>query len=110
MVHKIMPSHYSSVPGVFIPDDPDKLNSDIARAGIELLFRRYSASLFHNISRESLNKAYSGLRSRPPCRFEVVCVSGFPGIRVVLDIAHNEAAITTLMSKLNTEFPSAKKR
>ena len=47
--------------------------------------------------------AQRALLTRPPCRFEEVRSPLAPEVRVVLDVAHNEAGITALMSKLRQE-------
>jgi len=48
----------------------------------------------------------SGVKIRPPCRFEILSVnSGSKKIKVVLDVAHNPIAIEKLVKMLKRKFP-----
>lgn len=74
------------------------------RAALRLLRQRAG-----DISSSSFAKAIAspalegGLSVRPPCRFEVFVHNG---VTVVLDIAHNEDAISALIKKVQCKFPN----
>ncbi len=63
----------------------DKENSAIAQMALTQL----------NIAPDAIQK---GICSRPPCRMEVIA---YKGRNVILDVAHNKAAIETLFKSLN---------
>ncbi len=86
--------------------DIDDLNYDIAHAALKLL-KRQKSTVFDRLNDSQLNFE-KALKTRPACRFEVfpqtVTSSSSSGhgsvqVDVVLDIAHNEAAISTLSNK-----------
>lgn len=94
------------------------MNADLAHAAIKLL--RQSDPIFNQIPAVALE---SGLKSRPPCRFEIFKYkrkmkseidmksrhNPLPGeceIDVIFDIAHNMDAVAALMKKMITHYPS----
>eukprot|EP01083_Nonionella_stella_P169189 573103_1 len=61
--------------------------------------------------RLSAENMRTALRARPPCRMEECWVeTPTKRIRVVLDVAHNESAMTGLFNALKLEHPGAKFR
>lgn len=119
-----------------LPDDAEKLNIDIARASLRLFHRRFGQSLLSHVDSSRWECQVSkAVVTRPPCRFEAYRITvasaaaasggqgpddwsahklveteeggGLTGDRyVVLDIAHNEAALLALSKKIQKEFPN----
>ena len=75
-------------------DDVDEENASIAAACLREL------AALHAGLRVPEAALREGLRSRPPCRFEVLRVEG---VEVVLDVAHNGPAMERLVRKLAAE-------
>ena len=81
--------------------DYDKVNTRIAMEAIQLLQRspRLVDFLPHNIPMTLLEK---GTSLRPSCRFEIVPLEYTTGRSIIiLDVAHNPAAMKCLVSKLH---------
>ncbi len=95
----------SGASSVYLPEDPETLNRDIARAAMKLFRRSHKMLLANRISDDSLDAAIEeGLEARPPCRFEVLVDQSAPHVHLVLDIAHNEAAVATLVAKVKSKY------
>lgn len=78
--------------------DYDEENARIATAAIQLL------DVF-DVPNDIIEQ---GTRERPPCRFEVLELDD--NLTVILDVAHNPAAMEYLVQKLRTTYPDAKFR
>jgi len=77
--------------------DFDLENSRIAQAAIQLLQQKHHPNV--SVSESELQK---GISIRPPCRFEEITIqANNANVTVILDIAHNPAALKLLLSKLN---------
>jgi dihydrofolate synthase/folylpolyglutamate synthase len=90
-------------------DDIDHLNTDIARAVINVL--KKDGRLGYRLQTVTPRELTASLSIRPPCRFQrmdVVCNE--KKIPVVLDIAHNVDALTCLAQKMKSVFPRHKVR
>lgn len=74
--------------------DYDEENARIARAAIQLLDE-------FNVPDDIVAQ---GTRERPPCRFEVMELDN--DLTVVLDVAHNPAAMEYLVRKLQATYPN----
>lgn len=92
--------------------DIDDLNHDIALAALRLLQRpkpagSRSSSVFSRLNNPSIDYTRA-LRTRPMCRFEVFAQKSAASgkkVDVVLDIAHNEDALKTLVGKVKLVYP-----
>ncbi len=87
---RIFQSDLHQVPGSF--DDPEEEARAIAEEAIDLLRTEGGYFTLEWIDVEE------ALRAQPPCRFEEV--EG-----VILDVAHNPAALEKLFQKVKREFP-----
>lgn len=76
--------------------DYDEENARIARAALKVLD--------YDIPEDIIEK---GTSFRPPCRFEILNIDG---VSVVLDVAHNPAAMNYLVRKLQATYPTEKYR
>ena len=85
--------------------DYDKENSNIAASALKLLNAKNDTSSLLNIISDDHIKI--GTSKRPPCRFEEVKMNS---VKVILDIAHNPPAMTTLTAKLQATYSNQKKR
>ena len=74
--------------------DFDLENSRVAKASITLL----QQLKFINIEE---NHIQQGIKQRPPCRFEELTVDD---VKVILDVAHNPAALDQLMNTMETHY------
>lgn len=96
--------------------DIDDLNVDISRAALMLLRNTEyikgalvsgvsTSNCFSRLfSPQTLPHIEAALACRPPCRFQRILVGD--DLEVILDIAHNEEAIATLVAKINATFGS----
>jgi len=78
--------------------DYDEENARIAAAAIQLLTE-------YDVPEDVVEQ---GTRERPPCRFEILELDD--DLTVVLDVAHNPAAMEYLVRKLQTTYPNDKFR
>ena len=83
--------------------DYDLENQRTARATLTLSKREFP-NLLQQLSDEEME---AGTSVRPPCRFEIVELGD---LTVILDVAHNPAAMEYLVSKLQTTYPERKFR
>jgi len=95
------------ISGSLVNEDIDDLNVDISRAALMLL-QQHGPPVFGQLSPSNSRNSVAthieaGLSSRPPCRYQLLSSPG--NVDVVLDIAHNEDAITALVGKLRTHYP-----
>ena len=106
--------------------DIDELNIDIARAAIRLLQRQGQLKIGDG-NAKGWEEETRILRVRPPCRFQLFRVQCHgdsflvlppslgigseddpPGlVDVILDVAHNAAAISSLVAKVNAHYPNS---
>jgi len=94
--------------------DYDLQNAQIARAALKLLesTKKYSKNTI-SLTDEIIEE---GIMHRPPCRFEEIKVetendgTNNQNVLVILDVAHNPAAMVHLVSKLEHTYPGRKKR
>ncbi len=114
-----------SIESQAVNNDIDDLNVDIAKAALKIIqgSKNIYCELYQNklanFWKFDLSKLENSLIKRPPCRFEVIeygINTKLPGVgdkqtvKVVLDIAHNEDAVSTLINKLKLKFPNEKFR
>lgn len=85
--------------------DYDVENSKVARSALQLLRMKHVDNMISlDISDDNINR---GTSQRPSCRFEEIHMQS---VKVILDIAHNPPAMTTLIAKLQATFPNQDKR
>jgi len=93
----------------FLEKDYDLQNSDLAAAAIALLRRTPSFSALETRTGKTVTPeaVKTGTARRPPCRFEprVAVTAGGETVDVVLDVAHNPDAMTSLFKKLAVAHP-----
>lgn len=89
--------------------DTDALNADLSLAALYLL--RAQGSVFADLNLEDGVVAKTLQTARPPCRWErhsVAVQRTGPGseanVEVVLDVGHNQAAVTALMRRIKRDF------
>jgi folylpolyglutamate synthase/dihydropteroate synthase len=98
--------------------DVEALNKDITRSILRVLEQENSKRAPNDKIRASFSRfklsapdLAKALATRPPCRFQVIekNVSSSSGteepVTVVLDIAHNEAAIVAFAAKVKSTYP-----
>lgn len=87
--------------------DKDLLCADTAAAALTLL--RQQGGIFSRLPARpaSAPELAEALKARPPCRFEVFPQQGASRqVDVVLDIAHNPAAVAAVAAKVRLHYPA----
>lgn len=108
-------------PLVQVPADPsfdedyNAENTAIARAACEQLNALHDLAGVSELSVDlGSRRVQAALEMRPPCRFQVFHMmrpnSGEKKVTIVLDVAHNPAAIQKLAELLHKRFPDKKLR
>lgn len=93
-----------------VPVDYDAENTAIATCLVEtalargLMPRSGEGTGTETCATEVAAAVRRGLLSRPPCRYEEVRSPLAPDVKVILDVAHNEAGIAALLRKVKTDF------
>jgi folylpolyglutamate synthase/dihydropteroate synthase len=96
-----------------VHSDTDCLNTDIAKAALKII-KESTNVLSEKIDLENGN-LHTALLKRPLCRFEEFDViqksdKSKTQVKVILDMAHNIAAIKALTQRVHSFYPSSKIR
>lgn len=94
--------------------DTEAINQDIARYALNLLRQKKSNN--HTLEKLESPSVEPGLFASLPCRFEHISCDvkstefGSRNIPIILDMAHNEGGMQSLVWKLHHYYPAKKFR